>query len=158
MIDVPRLKHQDRGLCRVDAGAIKRKIFGTPHEDDVGFDVVEDSRLVPEVLPREEHDGVVGRHGSNGAAVAAPISIALKRVEDGIEIAVGDRGPGVAAEDRQRALQRFVRLEKSRSRPGSGLGLSLVAAVAQMHEAELRLSDNAPGLRVDVIFRTAAGV
>ena len=44
MIDVPRLKHQDRGLCRVDAGAIKRKVFGTPHEDNIGFDVVEDSR------------------------------------------------------------------------------------------------------------------
>ena len=68
MIDVPRLKHQDRGLCRVDAGAIKRKIFGTPHEDDVGFDVVEDSRLVPEMLPREEHDGVIGRHDSRTPA------------------------------------------------------------------------------------------
>ena len=66
MIDVPRLKHQDRGHCRIDAGAIERKVFGPPYKDDIGFDVVEDSRLVAEVLPREEHDGVVGRHGSSG--------------------------------------------------------------------------------------------
>jgi signal transduction histidine kinase len=83
----------------------------------------------------------------NGAAPASPISIVLKRVEQDIEIAVGDRGPGVAPEDRQRALQRFVRLEKSRSRPGSGLGLSLVAAVARLHGGSIRLEDNAPGLR-----------
>ena len=60
---------------------------------------------------------------------------------------MGDRGPGVAPEDRERALQRFVRLEKSRSRPGSGLGLSLVAAVARLHGGSIRLEDNAPGLR-----------
>ena len=71
MIDIPRLKHQDRGLCRVDTGAIKRKVFGTPHEDNVGFDVVEDARLVPEVLPREEHDGVIGRHGSRALCAVA---------------------------------------------------------------------------------------
>jgi signal transduction histidine kinase len=87
------------------------------------------------------------RTGGNGANPMAPISIVLKRVADDIVIAVGDRGPGVAPEDRQRALQRFVRLEKSRSRPGSGLGLSLVAAVARLHGGSVRLEDNAPGLR-----------
>ena len=87
------------------------------------------------------------RTGANGASPGAPISIVLKRVADDVEIAVGDRGPGVAPEDRQRALQRFVRLEKSRSRPGSGLGLSLVAAVARLHGGSVRLEDNAPGLR-----------
>jgi signal transduction histidine kinase len=89
-----------------------------------------------------------------GAAPAPPpnppreIAIALSRAGDAIEIAVSDRGPGIAAEDRERALQRFVRLEKSRSRPGAGLGLSLVAAVARMHGGTVRLEDNAPGLRV----------
>jgi signal transduction histidine kinase len=71
----------------------------------------------------------------------------MVRVGDSIEIAVADRGPGVAPQDRERALQRFVRLEKSRSRPGSGLGLSLVAAVARLHGGSIRLEDNAPGLR-----------
>jgi signal transduction histidine kinase len=88
-----------------------------------------------------------------GAAPAPPqrpapeICVALKRAGDAIEIAVSDRGPGIAAEERERALQRFVRLEKSRSRPGAGLGLSLVAAVARMHGGTVRLEDNAPGLR-----------
>ena len=75
------------------------------------------------------------------------IALTMTRVGDAIEIGVADRGPGVAPEDRERALQRFVRLEKSRSRPGSGLGLSLVAAVARLHGGSIRLEDNAPGLR-----------
>lgn len=65
-----------------------------------------------------------------------------------IEIAVGDRGPGIPAADRERVLERFVRLEASRSRPGSGLGLSLAAAVARLHGGTLRVEDNAPGLKV----------
>jgi signal transduction histidine kinase len=84
---------------------------------------------------------------TRGAAHAPEIRITLSRIGDAIEIAVGDRGPGIAAQDRERALQRFVRLEKSRSRPGAGLGLSLVAAVARMHGGSVRLEDNRPGLR-----------
>jgi signal transduction histidine kinase len=84
-----------------------------------------------------------------GATVAGrgEIAISLARVGDAVEIAIADRGPGVAPQDRERALQRFVRLEKSRSRPGSGLGLSLVAAVARLHGGTVRLEDNAPGLK-----------
>jgi signal transduction histidine kinase len=80
---------------------------------------------------------------------AAPQPVTISSVAAGnmVEIAVSDRGPGVAPQDRDRALQRFVRLEKSRSRPGSGLGLSLVAAVARLHGGSIRLEDNAPGLR-----------
>jgi signal transduction histidine kinase len=87
--------------------------------------------------------------GAGTAAVTPPpeIRITLTRVGDAVEIAVGDRGPGIAPQDRERALQRFVRLEKSRSRPGAGLGLSLVAAVARMHGGSVRLEDNEPGLR-----------
>jgi signal transduction histidine kinase len=82
------------------------------------------------------------------AAMSPPeIGVALARVGDSIEITVADRGPGISPVDRERALQRFVRLEKSRSRPGAGLGLSLVAAVARMHGGSVRLEDNAPGLR-----------
>jgi signal transduction histidine kinase len=84
------------------------------------------------------------------------ISVSLARREDAIEITVADRGPGVAPQDRERALKRFVRLEKSRSRPGSGLGLSLVAAVARLHGGSVRLEDNAPGLRAVLTFPTRA--
>jgi signal transduction histidine kinase len=64
------------------------------------------------------------------------------------KIVVTDRGPGVPEAERERVLERFVRLEASRSEPGSGLGLSLVAAVARLHGGRLQLEDNAPGLRV----------
>lgn len=68
---------------------------------------------------------------------------------DGVaRIVVSDRGPGVPSPERDRVLSRFVRLEASRSEPGSGLGLSLVAAVARLHGGKLRLEDNEPGLRV----------
>jgi signal transduction histidine kinase len=87
-------------------------------------------------------------NGSAGdGAARGSIGISLTHVGERIEIAVADRGPGVALEDRERALARFVRLEKSRSRPGSGLGLSLVAAVARLHGGSIRLEDNRPGLR-----------
>ncbi|MGE0022980.1 MAG: sensor histidine kinase, partial [Hyphomicrobium sp.] len=66
------------------------------------------------------------------------------------EFSVADRGPGIDPKDRDRALRRFVRLEKSRTQPGTGLGLSLVAAVARLHNGSVRLEDNAPGLRVVV--------
>ena len=66
---------------------------------------------------------------------------------DKVLLTVADNGPGIAEIDRGRVVERFVRLERSRSEPGSGLGLSLVSAVAQLHGGELRLSDNEPGLK-----------
>jgi signal transduction histidine kinase len=83
-----------------------------------------------------------------GAGDEPRIAIEAQRVGDRVEIVVSDRGPGIAAADRERVVGRFVRLENSRSRPGSGLGLSLAAAVARMHHGALRIEDNAPGLRV----------
>ncbi|MFS8038834.1 ATP-binding protein [Xanthobacter sp. AM11] len=61
-------------------------------------------------------------------------------------LTVADTGPGIAPADRERVVDRFVRLETSRTRPGSGLGLSLVAAVARLHGGSLSFADNAPGL------------
>jgi len=61
---------------------------------------------------------------------------------------VADDGPGVPAEDRQRILQPFIRLERDRQQAGSGLGLSLVAAVIRLHRATIELLDHHPGLLV----------
>ena len=79
------------------------------------------------------------------------------------EFSVTDTGPGVADQDRQRVVQRFVRLENSRNQPGAGLGLSLVAAVAEAHGGRLELDEGpgkvgtlGPGLRVAVILPRAA--
>ena len=75
--------------------------------------------------------------------------------EDSASVVVADSGPGVPAGEREAVLRRFYRLEPARGTPGSGLGLSLVAAVAQLHEAVLALEDNAPGLLVRLRFRRA---
>jgi signal transduction histidine kinase len=66
---------------------------------------------------------------------------------DRVLLIVSDNGPGIKEADRARAIERFVRLAQSRTQSGSGLGLSLAAAVARLHGGELRLEDNAPGLR-----------
>ena len=76
------------------------------------------------------------------------VTLTARRQGGAVELVVADRGPGIAVADRARVLDRFVRLENSRSRPGSGLGLSLAAAVARLHGGVLRIEDNAPGLRV----------
>ena len=73
--------------------------------------------------------------------------------DDAVTVVVADSGPGVPPEERDAVLRRFYRLEPARSAPGSGLGLSLVAAVAELHEATLTLADNAPGLVVRLRFR-----
>jgi signal transduction histidine kinase len=84
-----------------------------------------------------------------GDAAAKPdVVIAARRAGESVVLTVADRGTGIAPEDRARVLDRFVRLEGSRSRPGSGLGLSLAAAVARMHGGAVELEDNQPGLRV----------
>jgi signal transduction histidine kinase len=86
--------------------------------------------------------------GAEAGTGATTIAIGVASHEDVIEIAVADNGPGIAPQDRERVLKRFVRLEKSRTEPGTGLGLSLVQAVARLHGGKVRLEDNAPGLRV----------
>jgi signal transduction histidine kinase len=84
-----------------------------------------------------------------GGAEAKPeVVIAARRVGESVVLTIADRGQGIEPADRARVLDRFVRLEGSRSRPGSGLGLSLAAAVARMHGGTVELEDNQPGLRV----------
>jgi len=75
------------------------------------------------------------------------ITLGVRRDGERVLIEVADNGPGIPAGERQRVVERFVRLEKSRTEPGSGLGLSLVAAVARLHKGEFRIEDNAPGVR-----------
>ena len=85
--------------------------------------------------------------GPVSAAKPPDILIEARREGSDVLLSVTDHGPGIPEPDRQRAVERFVRLEQSRSHPGSGLGLSLAAAVARLHGGELTLTDNHPGLK-----------
>lgn len=83
---------------------------------------------------------------------ARQIILAARTTETDVELSVADRGPGIKPEDRDRVLRRFVRLEESRTQPGTGLGLCLAAGVARLHGGALRLEDHAPGLRVVLVL------
>jgi signal transduction histidine kinase len=99
--------------------------------------------------------GVPERDG--GSATRSEIIVTASPQGDRVLLAVADAGRGIPETDRTRAIERFVRLEQSRSQPGSGLGLSLASAVARLHGGELRLEDNHPGLK-SVLVLPRAGV
>ncbi|MDX3925144.1 MAG: ATP-binding protein [Shinella sp.] len=84
--------------------------------------------------------------------VGSTITMDVARRADLICLTVSDNGPGIPEDERVRVFDRFYRLEKSRTTAGSGLGLSLVKAIADLHEAKVALHDNAPGLTVTVTF------
>jgi signal transduction histidine kinase len=83
------------------------------------------------------------KYGGGGGA----IRVEARRSDDGVEICVADHGRGIPEEARERVFARLVRLDASRGIPGTGLGLSLVEAVARLHRGSIRLEDNRPGVR-----------
>ncbi|MFZ0810629.1 MAG: ATP-binding protein [Bradyrhizobium sp.] len=97
--------------------------------------------------------------GAGATAEADPkeILIEARRVGDRVLLSVTDRGPGIPVADRKHAVERFVRLEASRTQPGSGLGLSLASAVATLHGGDLRLDDAHPGLIASLAFPVLSG-
>jgi signal transduction histidine kinase len=94
-------------------------------------------------------DNAIKYAGSNGKLNGEPTDILVRAGNDGerIKLTVEDHGPGIPEADRDRVVERFVRLDQSRSEPGLGLGLSLASAVARLHGGELKLEDNHPGLK-----------
>jgi signal transduction histidine kinase len=87
------------------------------------------------------------RHTAPGATIVMRTS-----KDSRAHFSVADNGPGIPANERESVLKRFFRMERSRGGPGAGIGLSVVAAVARLHSAELTLEDARPGLRVTVTF------
>jgi signal transduction histidine kinase len=85
------------------------------------------------------------------------IVIEARREGDQVLLSVTDQGPGIPEADRKHAVERFVRLEASRTQPGSGLGLSLASAVATLHGGELRLGDAHPGFAATLAIPARAG-
>jgi signal transduction histidine kinase len=100
---------------------------------------------------------LVAAGGATAEPEEAPPAITVEAGVQGdrVVLTVADRGPGIPPDQRAHAVERFVRLEQSRSQPGSGLGLSLASAVAHLHHGELRLEDNAPGLRAVIVLPRA---
>ena len=99
------------------------------------------ANLIDNAIKYGEPDG--------GKVNGAPAEIVVRAQNEGdrILLTVADRGPGIPEGERSRVVERFVRLEQSRSQPGLGLGLSLASAVARLHGGELTLEDNQPGLK-----------
>ncbi|MBI5318938.1 ATP-binding protein [Bradyrhizobium sp.] len=92
-----------------------------------------------------------------GIKAAREIVIEARREGDQVLLSVTDHGPGIPEADRKHAIERFVRLEASRTLPGSGLGLSLANAVATLHGGELRLGDAHPGLVATLVLPARSG-
>jgi signal transduction histidine kinase len=152
-------------MVEFDAAEVARGIceLYEPLAEEKGLSLdVEAPDPVPVAGNRELVSQALANLVDNAIKYAAPEAqkngvasgIVVKAASEGERalLSVADNGPGIAVSDRGRAVERFVRLEKSRSVPGSGLGLSLVSAVARLHGGELRLDDNAPGLRATMML------
>lgn len=153
-------------LDGLDLTALARDLVEVyqPIAEDAGLELA--SEIAPEVTIRG-HRQLLGQALANlidNAVKYSPaggrIAVTLARDDAGAALlCVSDQGPGIPADDRARVLERFVRLDASRGTPGSGLGLSLVAAVATLHGAPLSLDDapspTGPGLRVSLRFPAA---
>lgn len=86
------------------------------------------------------------------APTGSAIQVELHVLQANVQLVVADRGPGIPEAERERVFDRFQRIEPHRGTPGFGLGLSLARAIAKHHGGRIELHDNAPGLRVDVIW------
>ena len=118
-------------------------------EAPTGAPVRGNRELVSQALSNLVDNAIKYAKPSSATMNGAPAEIVVKADSEGdrILLTVADHGPGIPEADRGRVVERFVRLEQSRSEPGSGLGLSLASAVARLHGGELKLEDNRPGLR-----------
>ena len=132
--------------------------FGPSIQDDGKFlktlveeevTLVGDRELLTQVLANLLENSI--RHTGAGTA----IEVKLVSTPDEVHLIVADNGPGVPAQLREKLFDRFYRPEASRTTPGSGLGLSLVKAIANLHNARISLRDNRPGLLFEFQFPKA---
>ncbi len=148
------------GFKRTDLAEVARTVVDafSPSAEDAGEHlnldsgsqdgvfVEGDSELLIQMLVNLVENAM--RHAGDGASISVQVAVAGLRPI----LVVRDNGPGVPERERQRLFDRFYRLEQSRSTPGSGLGLSLVASIARLHGAVVSLADANPGLEVRVCF------
>jgi signal transduction histidine kinase len=96
------------------------------------------------------------KHTPSGGRISLTLTKGSAGGQREVNLRVADTGPGIPEADRARVFEPFVRLDASRSTPGSGLGLALVAAIARLHGARVELADNCPGLAVTLAFPASA--
>jgi signal transduction histidine kinase len=156
------------GMIDFDAAEIARGVgeLYEPLADDKGIHLKVEApaatpvhgnrELISQALANLVDNAIKYGAGMNGAE--AEIVVTARGEGDRILLAVADSGRGIPQPDRGRAVERFVRLEQSRSQPGSGLGLSLASAVARLHGGELKLEDNNPGLKTVISLPRAGSV
>jgi signal transduction histidine kinase len=150
------------GMAGLDLSELLRHLAGfyEPVVSDAGhpfavriasdLEVVGDSQLLFRLFANLIDNAV--RHTPPGA----PVTLEAYPRNDAVVVAVSDRGAGIPAEDHEKVFRRFFRREQSRTTPGSGLGLSLVSAIAELHSTRVVLADNCPGLRASVELRSSA--
>jgi heavy metal sensor kinase len=138
-----------------DAAEVARDVFELyePLAEDAGVRLRLDARgpltvranreLISQAIANLVDNAI--KYADEGSA-NPEVVISVAQNAGSVTVTVADNGAGIPEPDRPRVTQRFVRLEESRSKPGAGLGLSLVSAVAQLHGGELLLRDNKPGL------------
>ena len=161
MIARAEFGHARDNMVEFDAAAIARDVgeLYEPLADEKGLALKVDAateapvrgnrELISQALANLIDNAIKYAAPESDKVNGAPTEIVVKAGADAdrITLTVADHGPGIAVADRGRVVERFVRLEQSRSQPGSGLGLSFAAAVARLHGGELRLEDNEPGLK-----------
>jgi signal transduction histidine kinase len=110
--------------------------------------------LVTQALANLVDNAIKYARPTGATANGSPAEILVQASGEGdqIRLSVSDHGPGIPERDRAHVVERFVRLEQSRSEPGSGLGLSLTSAVAHLHGGVLALEDNGPGLKAVLLL------
>jgi signal transduction histidine kinase len=152
----------DGAMTEVDVGAIARDVVDLyePVAEAAGAELLVETpapitikasrELLGQALANLIDNAIKHNAGEEGAPRPLRIVVSTARDGDTLVLSVADNGMGIPAADRDRVLQRFVRLEKSRSQPGSGLGLSLVAAVVSLHHGTIELGDGNPGLVVTI--------
>lgn len=118
------------------------------HTDKI--EVLGDKALLGQVLANLIENAL--RH----TPIGSKIELSLRRFGSKVELSISDDGPGIPESEREKVLQRLYRLEQSRTTPGNGLGLSLVAVIAELHDAKLELAENNPGLIVKLTFPAAS--
>lgn len=114
----------------------------------VGLTVMANRQLVGQAVANLVDNAIKYGRPAPGSTASATVEVRAFVAGECFRIVVADHGPGIPAADRERVLKRFVRLDQSRTAPGTGLGLSLVAAVSRLIGGRLILDDNGPGLRV----------